>query len=208
MFARFLKNRSGQALVELLIGVSIGALILGSSAAVIISVVNSNDRVGKSKAATQLGQELMDDVRVLADKNWKTFYELSKGSSNHYYVATSTPISAVSGDEVVSRNNTDYTRWFFVENVNRASSGDNIATSGGVIDPSTQKATVRITWGGSETGLTFTQFMTRHKNFVFHQSDWSGGMENSGTLTKSGSLFASTTGVNASTTGQLKLNGF
>ncbi|PIR05108.1 MAG: hypothetical protein COV57_00875 [Candidatus Liptonbacteria bacterium CG11_big_fil_rev_8_21_14_0_20_35_14] len=207
MLVNFFKNRKGQALVELLIGVSIGALILGSSAGVIVSVVNSNSRVAKSKAATQLGQELIDDVRVLADKNWKSFYELSKGSTNHYYVATSTPLAAVLGDEVVTRNGVAYTRWFFVENVNRATSGDNIATSGGVIDPSTQKAVVRITWDNAD-GLTFTQFMTRHKNFVFHQSDWSQGINSSGTLIKSGSLYASTTGVNASTTGQLKLNGF
>ena len=207
MLVNFFKNRKGQALVELLIGVSIGALILGSSAGVIVSVVNSNSRVAKSKAATQLGQELIDDVRVLADKNWKSFYELSKGSTNHYYVATSTPLAAVLGDEVVTRNGVAYTRWFFVENVNRATSGDNIATSGGVIDPSTQKAVVRITWDNAD-GLTFTQFMTRHKNFVFHQSDWSQGINSLGTLSKSGSLYASTTGVNASTTGQLKLNGF
>jgi len=207
MLVNFFKNRKGQALVELLIGVSIGALILGSSAGVIVSVVNSNSRVAKSRAATQLGQELIDDVRVLADKNWKSFYELSKGSTNHYYVATSTPLAAVLGDEVVTRNGVAYTRWFFVENVNRATSGDNIATSGGVIDPSTQKAVVRITWDNAD-GLTFTQFMTRHKNFVFHQSDWSQGINSSGTLIKSGSLYASTTGVNASTTGQLKLNGF
>jgi len=203
----FRKNSGGQALVELLVGLGVGAIILGSAVGITRVVIRSNDDVKKGQTATELARELIDDVRVAADYDWKTFYELSKGADNHYHVnATSTPFTFASGDESITQNGVDFTRYLYVNNVER--DGNNaVVASSGTNDPATQEIIVTVTWSGG-TGITLSEYISRYRNFVFRQSDWSGGDNESGVLTVSKSTYASSTGVATSTAGEIKLNGF
>ena len=204
-----IKNRAGQALAEILISVTISGLVLGSAAFVAVSVINSNKSINQVKAATGLARELMDSVRVYADSDWKTFYELSKGSGNHYYLDVSaTPFTAVSGDGSVSQDSVTYTRYFYVENVNRGyDSADDVASVGGAEDPATQKITVGVSWLGGDA-LTFTEYMSQWRNYTAVQSDWSGGTGQAGAVTRLGNDYFSSTSINASTTGEFKLSGY
>lgn len=201
----FFKNSAGQALAELLIAVGIGALVLGSSAMIIRTITLSNSGVLKSRTSTDLGRELMDNVRSFADSNWRDFYDLSNGSSNHYYLnATSTPFTPVAGDETITLSGIDFNRYFYLEDVNRSIATDEVATSGGVPDPSTQKIVVKVEWDGNE-GVTLTEFFSRHRNFTFRQSDWTGGVDNSGTFGSSNNLYAAISNISTTTVEQITL---
>ncbi|MDP2703995.1 MAG: LamG-like jellyroll fold domain-containing protein [bacterium] len=70
-----------------------------------------------------------------------------------------------------------YTRYFYVEDVLRDLQGD-IVVSGGIRDPGTEKVTAVVSWvpqGTSVTTLQVSDYLTRWRNEVFHQSDWSLG---------------------------------
>ena len=110
-------------------------------------------------------------------------------------------------------NNTAYTRYFYVENgcrTNDASStfsGVSPCGGGSVDDPSSQKVSSVVQWGtGAGTGqVTLADILTRWKNAIFQQSDWSGGISG-GVLINSGTTFASSTNINSGG-GTLRING-
>ena len=105
-------------------------------------------------------------------------------------------------------NSTVFTRYFYVENVNRDTGGD-IVTSGGTEDPTTQKVTVVVQWDTSQgtQEFTFFEYMTRWRNRVFHQSDWSGGSGQDSVITVPNERYASSSEINVSTPGQFKIKG-
>ncbi|MEK7147044.1 MAG: hypothetical protein AAB772_02200, partial [Patescibacteria group bacterium] len=102
-----------------------------------------------------------------------------------------------------------FNRFFSVENVNR--SGDDIVTSGGTDDPSTQKITSRVQWvaGDKTPEVKIATYLTRWRNFVFHQLDWVGGSGQDGPFTEPGNVFSTSTNTDYSgTPGSLKVQGF
>ncbi len=99
-----------------------------------------------------------------------------------------------------------FTRSFYVENVNRSSG--QIVTSGGTADPSTQKVTISYSWPDVDTPRTISAYLTRSRTRVLWQSDWSGGSGQGGPATTTNSMFASSTGIDFSTTtGSIRING-
>lgn len=209
--ARKFNTRSGQSLIEILVGVSLGAIIIGGAAGAVSVYLRSNLESKKQQTSTFLAQELMDNVRVFAEGNWHNIYDLNKGSSNHYYLVTSaSPFATSTGDEAITAENTSFTRYFYVNNVSRDSSSGDIQTSYATStdDPSTQKITVIVTWasGGS---ITLEEYLTRSRSVVFHQTDWSGGggQETFTTTSSINNQFASSSNLLYSTTGQLSLTG-
>lgn len=206
---KVIKERRGQALMELLVGVGVGAIILGSSVGIARVSTRSNTDVRKMKAATFLAKELEVSLDVLADANWDSIYQLNKGVSNHYHLEiSSSPFTVSTGDEIVTQDGTSYTRYFYVENVNRSDSNDAIVASGGAIDPSTQKVTVIATWEGAEGEIKLIDYLARYRNFSFNQSDWIGGYGVDGPLTFASNVFSTSTTVSVGTAGTLKLQGY
>ncbi|MFA5173439.1 MAG: hypothetical protein WC435_03530 [Candidatus Paceibacterota bacterium] len=206
---KFLSRRSGQALMELLVGVGVGAIILGSTVGIARVSVRSNSDIRKMKAATFLAKELEVDLEVFSDANWSGFYGLTKGASNHYYmITTSSPFTSASGEETITQDGVNYTRYFYVENVYRSDSNDSIVTSGGSLDPSTQKTTIKVTWQGAEGDVTLVNYFARYRNFSFNQSDWIGGYGTDGPLSFSSNVFSTSTTVSIGTAGVLKLQGY
>ncbi len=116
---------------------------------------------------------------------------------------------ALDADEVKHLyNSTLFTRYFYVENVNRDTGGD-IVISGGTEDPTTQKVTAVLQWDTSQgtQEFTFFEYMTRWRNRVFHQSDWSGGSGQDSVITVPNERYASSSEINVSTPGQFKIEG-
>ena len=207
---RIIKERGGQSLVEVLISIGMAAILLGSSVYIGRSVLRSNSDVKKTQAATNLAQELMDNARVYADANWSTFYNTSKGSANHYNIDSSgSTYVLASGDDVVTQNSVQFTRYFYAENVYRDSSSDAVSDSGGVLDTSTQKVTVKVFWEGKE-GISISEYIARYRSYVFLQTDWSGGANQSlvNSLSSVGNLYSSASSVATGTAGQIKLDGY
>lgn len=96
-----------------------------------------------------------------------------------------------------------YNRYFFTENTNR-DTNLNIVSTGGVVDPSTQKVTVGVTWEGGRQLQLYHYFM-RNTIFVLHNNNWSGGPGNTGTTTSATSTFAASYNIATSTVGQISL---
>jgi len=114
----------------------------------------------------------------------------------------------------------DFVRYFYVENVSRELCGVGDITSeatttcssgagsaGAANDPSTQKITVSISW--PQGGLVSkTEYLTRTRNNVFVQTDWSGGAGQEGPITSANNQFSSSTRVDYSTsTGSIRMQG-
>jgi len=195
--SKFNNSRSGQSLIELMIAVAVGAILIGSAAVVMSAWIRISAQNKFLQAASFLSQDLMDKVAIFAERQWYApsgsygIYNLNKGSLNHYYLCTDTcsPFEWRTGDEQKNADGVDYTRYFYIENVRRQFCGiGNIFTgqlnacqvnykpgdSGATDDPSTQKVTVVTSWpsGGN---VTLVRYLTRNRNQVIVQTDWSGG---------------------------------
>ena len=115
---------------------------------------------------------------------------------------------ALSASEVQALyNNFVYSRYFYVDNVNRdscgigsiSSSATTSCTFGGAgisDDPSTQKVTSVIKDSNNNTLLTEHEYLTRSRNYSFNQSNWSGGSGQNGIILQPNSLFSSSTNIN------------
>jgi len=116
---------------------------------------------------------------------------------------------ALSADEVNRLyGSTVFIRYLNIENVNRDSGGD-IVASGGDDDPSTQKITTYVEWTGvgSAVGqIKIVDYITRWSNRVFNQTDWSGGSGEEGPLTNPGSKYSSATSV-SNPVGSIRIEG-
>ncbi|MDP3948566.1 MAG: LamG-like jellyroll fold domain-containing protein [bacterium] len=98
-----------------------------------------------------------------------------------------------------------YTRYFYLDDVGRDVS-DALLSSGGTNDPSTKKTTVVYGWPNGPTS-SFSMYLTRFRNNVFDQTDWSGGPEQEGPATTTNSSFSTSTQIYySSTTGSIIIN--
>ena len=102
--------------------------------------------------------------------------------------------TVISGEESFDISGSNFIRYFYVENVNRDANG-NIVSSGGTEDPSTQKITVTVTWPGTTTGISFSEYVTRTGSSVFRQTDWSGGDGQEGPITTVNDKFATSSDI-------------
>lgn len=113
---------------------------------------------------------------------------------------------ALSANEVKSlANGVEFTRSFYVDDIGRDGNGK-IVLSGGTNDPSTKKVTVNYRWGAVPTS-TLPEYVSRSKDRVYSQTDWSGGPGQTAATSGINSKFASsTTNINyASTTGSITI---
>ena len=204
-FYFLLSHKKGQSLLEILIAVAVGAILVTAAATVISPALRATTKVSETQTGAALAKELLDNARVLADANWNNFASLLTTSANHYRISGS-PFSAVAGDQIITISGTAYTRYFYIDDARRNLASDEIVTSGGVLDPSTKKITVEYSWPGSSL-TSISSYITRRRNFVFQQTDWSGGPGQEGPMTSSNFRFsASSANMNYTTTpGSLKI---
>ncbi len=107
-----------------------------------------------------------------------------------------------------------FTRYFSIENTCRtANSSSSLEAApcsfGYFIDPSTQKVTALVTWPTAQASgeVKLVEFLTRWKNEIFHQSDWSGGSGQEGPISVPNNRFASSTNVNVDSQGRIRIEG-
>jgi type II secretory pathway pseudopilin PulG len=203
---KFLSSgKSGQSLIEILIAVAIGFILIMGAVGIISPTIKSSSQASRAQTAIALGKELLENVRVFSEANWHNIAGLSTSSANHYYLNTSSsPFAAVSGEENITIATTTYLRYFYVEEVNRDSTGK-IVTGGGISDPSTKKITVAYKWPESAI-RTMTVYLTRAKNNIFLQSDWAGGGGQEGPVTTTNNRFGTSSNIDfTSSTGSIIL---
>jgi len=192
--------------MEVVIGIAVGTLMVLAAITVIAAVLRGSSDVNRMQAGAALGKQLLESVRVFGEGDWHNLDNLATSSLQHYYLNTSSsPFAAVAGDEAVMVATTTYTRYFYVDDVGR-DAGGNIVVSGGANDPSTKKISVTYFWPRSAV-KTMTTYLTRSRNMIFWQTDWSGGAGQNGPATTTNNRFASSSNVNFTTsTGSLYLN--
>ena len=170
------KNSAGFSLFEILIAIAVFAT-MGLAAAQLISVSLQADKAGGQKTVgAKLVSEEREGGNAIATEQWNNIYALNKGSANHYYAIVSSGKWATStGNELITANDLEYTRYFYVENVSRTSGAIDITYNGANDDPSTQKITAVATWkqpGGNTLGTTTqSACLPRPRNAAAAQSD-------------------------------------
>ncbi|MFA5083946.1 MAG: prepilin-type N-terminal cleavage/methylation domain-containing protein [Candidatus Paceibacterota bacterium] len=206
-----IKNNKGQALIEILIGLSVGAILIGGATAAVVAILRSNLQSKNFQIASSLSRELTDDVKTVVEADWHSIYNLSKGSETQYYVAASgTILLILPGTTTTLAGGVTFTKFFSLENASRLAGGistDPAATD----DPSTQKITSHVQWSGAgqTPEVALVVYLTRWRNIISRQTDWSGGNGQAGPIIEFNNRFASSTGVDySSSTGSIFIEGF
>ena len=169
----------GQSLIEVVIAMSIGVIMIAVSSGTIVLVLQSNQLSQNNQTASELAVALADNLSVLTESNWHNIYDLNKGSGNKYYIATSSGVLTIqSGEERIIVDGIQFARYFYAENVSR-DSGGNIESvyNASNDDPSAQKATLVTSWiiNSSNSITAYSIYLTRWRNRLLWQTDWSGG---------------------------------
>lgn len=177
-----ISNSKGSLLFELLIVISLIAIILSVSANAMFLSMRSNKISGDRDVATALASESLEAMRSVVEEDWQNIYSKTK-SSQHYYLTSTAPAGkwtllpvSIPADEQVVLNGVTYTRYVIIDNVSRDSSTRNIQSSYSVSDddPSTQKVTVNVSWTGGNP-VSVSEYFFRWKNKICGQSGWSTG---------------------------------
>lgn len=105
--------QSGQSLMEVLIAVTIATVVMGAAVGALLSATSDNAQNRATQLATNYEQELMNNIRSLAEANWSSVYNLNKGSGGAYYLATYQQLpgtaSLTNGSNTVNGSGTNFT---------------------------------------------------------------------------------------------------
>lgn len=165
----------GALLLELLIVISLLAIILSVGANATFLSMRSSKTSGENSVASSLAVESLEAVRSVAEEDFQNIYGLVK-STQHYYPAqlggTGKWILSI-GDEAKVLNGITYTRYVVINNVSRDSTTRNIESAYSSLndDPSTQKVTAFVSWTGGKT-VEISEYFFRWKNKICGQSGW------------------------------------
>lgn len=172
-------QNKGSLLLELLIVISILAIILTVGAQAVYVSMQSGKVSGERDVAIGLANEALEAVRAVADEKWQNIYNLTK-STQHYYATSTLSVgkwTLVDGDETIALNNATYTRYVIIDNVSRDGATRAIENTyvSADDDPGTQKVSVSVSWPNANPVLVSGYFF-RWRNKVCNQTDWSGGV--------------------------------
>lgn len=213
-FFDYKTSKKGQSLIELILAIALGVVFIGVAALVIAPILKINTETNEAKVGGAWARELLENARLWVENDWHHLDDLARGAPNYFHLSTSTDDFVLNmGLESLDIGTTTYNRYFYIENVCRSSADDSIqsvAPCAGldVVDPSIVKMNLGYSWSPEYATKTFSAFVTRFRNKVTTQTDWSMGPGENGTTTLT-SGFATSSGVNAtSTPGSLKLEGF
>lgn len=204
-------NQKGQMLIEILLAVLIAAIVIGAASSLGYVGLKSGQSSGAKSSAVALVQEGLEAMQAIAETDWHNIYlpptgsglSTDKGESFPYYVYKNGTSWAISTDvakrDIIVSGETysnTYLRTIYIYNVNRQKAGNDrkicsekeIAESAAgcsvgeyIEDPSTQKIKVVVTRAG-EAEVSVSEYLTRWKNNVSVQSDWSGGSGQTGPI--------------------------
>lgn len=168
-------KEKGALLLELLVVISLLAIILSVGSQAMLVSMQSGKVSGERDVAVGLASEALEATRATAEEKWHNIYNLTK-ETQHYHATSTAPAgkwTLATGDEISALNNAIYTRYLTIDNVMRDATSRAIVTSGGEDDPSTQKVTVTVSWLNAEP-VVISEYFFRWRNKACKQTDWSG----------------------------------
>jgi hypothetical protein len=92
----------GQSLVELLIGIAIGAVFIIGAATIIAPSLQIGKQTTAVQTKTELANELADNVKAWATGSWNNVLSLATGTANIYSLSTATSSFVVAGTSTTS----------------------------------------------------------------------------------------------------------
>ncbi len=197
-----LHSEKGQSLIELLLGVAIGAVLVGGAAVALVFVLTASSSGRAGQTALYLSTELMQSVRAYAGADWHNVEFLARLPVAYYLAPSGASFATSSGAEEIAVGGGTYLRSFSLTDVYR----------GGTLDPGTLEVVVTTAWtAGGKTGTTtFTSLLARRRSEVMTQTDWSGGpVQPAQVVSAYPAVFASSTQIDyAGTPGAAKVLGF
>lgn len=210
-FKKYTSDKRGQLLLEILVATAVVAVIGSLVSQMVIVGAYTNKWSSEHNAALGLIETVFEAADSVAFARWQNIYNLNKTSSDHYYPLKQSGAWAVAaGEETVSLNGINYSRYFTVENVCRDNTSRAIITTSGVPpctagnsdDPSTQKITAYASWPNGSLSRSF--YLTRWRNKICSQTAWS--TTGSGTTTCPATYYENATSIdNTSAPGSLKI---
>ncbi len=206
-------SQRGQSLIELLIGMSISVVMIGAASGSLFLILRSGQVNEQQQVAGSLANALLDNVTSFSEGRWQNVYDLPKGSGNLYYLATTTgQFVAIAGQQPTVIGGITYQRSFYMDNVSRNPATQDIEPvyNPADDDPSTQKVTVHVAWNqpGSVGSLDVTSYVVRWNLRIAQQTEWKGGPGMTGPVTEFGNRFDTSTGIDYTATGSIKIQGF
>ena len=188
-----LNNQKGQLLLEVLIALSLAAVVIAVSANFIFLSLRSNKLSNEKNIALGLVEETLEAVQAASVESWLNLYSRTHSTTDYRPIQTSGKWDiSTSGTENITLNGMVFSRGFRVFYVCRDSTTRNITgitdtsgssetgctTSGGQADPSTQKVTVTISWAGNS--VSASQYLPgRYSNRSCNQTGWTTGADSS-----------------------------
>ncbi len=185
--------------MEIILAILIGTLIIGVAANLITVSQRAGQISGEKNNAILLAQEGMEAIESIKDGSWHDLYlppdgtgdsDLDKGDEEIFCIENDGSSWSLFGPFVnlpsipnceIDLNGIIYLRKIVIDNVQRdfTDSKRKIVASGGTEDPSTQKIKISVSFSrGSDVVLE--KYITRWKNQIFRQSDWTGGSGQTG----------------------------
>lgn len=199
--------QNGQLLLEVLITISVSAIVIGMAAGLIAVSLRAVKSSEQRTIATKLLQEEIEIAGAVARAKWRDVYNLNKGSGNHYHPSrngldactqSGSKWCFVANDEnvIIIVGGETFTRYLYIEDVCRGDASRDITGVspcgvGSSDDPSTQKITAGVTFGQNET-IARSQYLSRWPNEVCNQTQWTSSGQTSPTT-------CPTTGYDAAT---------
>lgn len=194
-----LDRQRGSLLLEILLAVAIAAVIIGGVSSLIIVSLKSGQLSGEKNVIMGLAEEGLEAVKTIAENNWHNLYLPPDGAGNSvsgkgetaentYYVYKKDNGGGVFSWELtknsvlgeLSANGISYARKIYIFNVTRNKAGDRqiCAVSadcpdGEIDDPSTQRIKIKVSRLNGENVIIKEEYLSRWKNNIFMQSDWS-----------------------------------
>lgn len=203
------KDQKGQMLAEILVAVVLAGIIIGGIALSTGTSVSTSNKIRENTKATYIIQRILEEIKMISESNWLILYcppsgicPGNKGASNRYYISNFT---IQNGSASTTLEGIEYGYYFYIENVNRDSQ-QNIVSSGGSEDPSTQKITVVINWAPNNS-LSISEYIMRITSASFSDRAWNSSLTDSGGIyTNAAGYYATTSGTLVIQNGTLSLN--
>lgn len=171
-------KRSGQALVELLVAMSLTAIMLPALFAGFASARDGRAQQESRFIATMRAREAREALRVVRERGWE---HIEVNGTYHPVISGSTWALAPNSEVIDGQ-----TRSIVIADGFRDGNGA-ITSSGGTMDPSTKKITVTVSWEGLfSSSVTATFYLARYTNLVFEQTtedDFLSGLQSGTTVT-------------------------
>jgi len=148
----------GVTAIEVVIGVSIAALILVFTMYAIMLFVNAGRTVSEKTEAVYLAEEALELIRFVRDGAWSNISSLTNNTT-YYLDITGGAITVTNTPEVID----GFRRSFIISNVYRnAVTNDIVAstTGGSVADSSSKYVTATVSWGVSTSTISLTSILT------------------------------------------------